>query len=67
MTTTEMTILAIKAHGFDEIDELIGEVWEYGRDKHAATHTLFEINGAIQMTKKMMNVLALVEKGKNDE
>lgn len=67
MTNTEMTILAIKAHTFDEIDELLGEVREYGDDKHAVTHTLFEINGAIYMAKKIMNVLALVEKGKNDE
>jgi len=62
-----MTMLAIKAYAFDEIDELLGEVWEYGDDKHAVTYTLFEINGAIYMAKKMMNVIALVEKGKNDE
>ena len=63
MTTTQMTILAIKAHAFDEIDELIGEVWEYGDDKKAVTHTLFEINGVIHMAKKMMDVIAQAEKG----
>lgn len=63
MTTEQMTILAVKAHAFDELDELIGEVWEYGDDKHAVTHTLFEINGALHMAKKMMDVIAQAEKG----
>lgn len=66
MTTTQMTMLAIKAHAFDEIDDLIGEVWEYGDDKKAVTHTLFEINGAIQMAKKMMDVIVQAEKGEAD-
>ena len=67
MTNEEMAILVIKAHTFDEIDDLIGEVWEYGDDKHAVTHTLFEINGAIQMAKKMMDVIAQAEKGAEDD
>ena len=58
MTTAQMTMLAIKAHAFDEICDIIGEVWEYGDDKKAVTHTLFEINGAIHMAKKIMNVIA---------
>lgn len=66
MTTERMTILAIKANAFDKIDELIGEVWEYGDDKHAVTHTLFEINGAIHMARKMMDVIAQAEKGEED-
>lgn len=66
MTTTQMTILAIKAHAFDEIDDLIGDVWEYGDNLKAVTHTLFEINGAIQMAKKMMSAVAQVEKGEAD-
>lgn len=63
MTTAQMTMLAIKAHAFDEIDDLIGEVWECGDDKKVVTHTLFEIKGAIHMAKKMMSVIAQVEKG----
>lgn len=66
MTTAQMTILAIKAHAFDEIDDLIGEIWEYGDDKKIVTHTLFEINGAIQMAKKMIDAIAQVEKGEAD-
>ena len=67
MTTAQMEILAIKAHAFDEIDGLIGEVWEYGDDKKAVTHTLFEINGAIHMAKKMMSVIAQANKGAEDD
>ena len=63
MTTAQMTILAIKAHAFDELDELIGDVWEYCDAKHVVTHTLFEINGAIQMAKKMMDAISQAEKG----
>lgn len=63
MTNEEMVILAIKAHAFDEIYDLIGGVWEYGDDKHVVTHTLFEINGALHMAKKMMNVIVQAEKG----
>ena len=66
MTTEQMVILAVKAHAFDDICELIGEVWEYGNDKHAVTHTLFEINGALHMAKKMMEVIAQTEKGETD-
>lgn len=66
MTTEQMTILAIKAYAFDEIDGLIGEVWEYGDDKKAVTHALFEINGAIHMAKKMMDVIAQAKKGETD-
>lgn len=58
--------LAIKAHAFDEIDDLIGGVWEYGDDKKVATHTLFEINGAIHMAKKVLNVIAQAKVGETD-
>ena len=66
MTTEQMTILAIKAYAFDEIDELIGEVWEYGNDKDAVAHALFEINGVLQMAKKMMIVIEQDKKGETD-
>lgn len=66
MTTEQMVILAVKAHAFDDICELIGEVWEYGTDKHAVTHTLFEINGAIHMAKKVLNVIAQAKVGETD-
>lgn len=66
MTNEEMAILAIKAHAFDEIYDLIGKLWEYGDDKHVVTHTLFEINGAILMAKKIMDVIAQAEKGESD-
>lgn len=66
MTTAQMTILGIKAHAFDEIEELVGEVWEYGNDKHTVTHTLFEINGAIHMARKMMEVVAQATEGETD-
>lgn len=67
MTTEQMTILAIKAYAFNEIDEIIGEVWEYGNDKHVVTNTLFEINGAIQMAKKMMDIIAQAKEGADNE
>lgn len=67
MTTDQMTILAIKAHAFNEIYDLIGDVWEYGDDKRAVTHTLFEINGAIHMAKKMMDAVAQANGGAEDD
>lgn len=52
MTTTQMTLLAIKAHAFDEIDELIGELWEYGDDKRVVTHTLLRSTGLYTWRKR---------------
>ena len=67
MTNGQMTNLAIKAHAFNVICDLIADVWEYGDDKKAVTHTLFEINGAIQMANRMIQAVRQVEKGAEDE
>lgn len=67
MTTEQMTILAVKAYAFEEIDDLMGELWEYCDDKRVVTHTLFEINGAILIAKKIMDIIAQAEKGAEDD
>ena len=67
MSETQMIILALKAHAFEEIRMILADPWEYGDDKKAAVHTLFEINGIIQMADRIMRAFATVEKGAEDE
>lgn len=57
MNATQMTILAIKGHAFNVIHDILADVWEYGDDKKATAHTLFEINGAIMMANRMMQAV----------
>lgn len=67
MDTTQMTILAIKGHAFNVIYDILADVWEYGDDKKATAHTLFEINGAIVMANRMMQAVKQANKGSEDE
>lgn len=67
MDTTQMTILAIKGHAFNVIYDILADVWEYGNDKKATAHTLFEINGAIMMAKGMMQAVKQADEGSDDD
>lgn len=68
MDATQMTILAIKGHAFNVIFDILADVWEYGEDKKATAHTLFEINGAIMMANRMMQAIKQADEGSaNDE
>lgn len=65
--TQMMTILAIKGHAFNVIYDILADVWEYGDDKKATAHTLFEINGAIAMANSMIQAVKQADEGGEDE